>query len=267
MNNSPIGVYDSGFGGLSVWRELQRELPEESLIYLGDGKNCPNGSLPMELIREIAEEAVETLVERGCKMVVVACNTATSAAIAYLRERFDQIPIVGLEPAIKPACLRTKSRVVGVVATERSLESEKFLSTLARYGEGVKVIKSVGEGFVEAVEANEESSAATLHKVRAVIEPIVEQGADIIVLGCTHYPLLMEKIKQFTPSHIRIIAQGEYVANSLRDYLNRHPEMDIRCAKHGKTRFLTTESEQKFEESASIFLQQENIKVESISLE
>lgn len=229
MNNSPIGVYDSGFGGLSVWRELQRELPEESLIYLGDGKNCPYGSLPMELIREIAEEAVETLVERGCKMVVVACNTATSAAIAYLRERFDQIPIVGLEPAIKPACLRTKSGVVGVVATERSLESEKFLSTLARYGEGVKVIRSVGEGFVEAVEANEESSPATLHKVRAVIEPIVEQGADIIVLGCTHYPFLRNVIEQVIDGQqVEIIDSGEAVAKRVESLLD---SCDIRAEK------------------------------------
>ena len=154
-------------------------------------------------------------------MVVVACNTATSAAIAYLRERFDQIPIVGLEPAIKPACLRTKSGVVGVVATERSLESEKFLSTLARYGEGVKVIKSVGEGFVEAVEANEESSPATLLKVRAVIEPIVEQGADIIVLGCTHYPFLRGIIEQVIDGHkVEIIDSGEAVAKRVESLLD-----------------------------------------------
>ena len=227
MNNSPIGVYDSGFGGLSVWRELQRELPEESLVYLGDGKNCPYGSLPVAKIRQIAEEAVKDLVAMGCKMVVVACNTATSAAIAYLRERFSQIPIVGLEPAIKPACMKTQSGVVGVVATERSLESEKFLSTLARYGEGVTVIKSVGRGFVEAVEADEESSPATLQKVKAVIEPIIEQGADIIVLGCTHYPFLRDVIEQVVAGRaVEIIDSGEAVAKRVESLLASY---DIRA--------------------------------------
>lgn len=232
MNNSPIGVYDSGFGGLSVWRELQRELPEESLVYLGDGKNCPYGSLPVAKIRQIAEEAVEALVTKGCKMVVVACNTATSAAIAYLRERFSQIPIVGLEPAIKPACMKTQSGVVGVVATERSLESEKFLSTLARYGEGVTVIKSVGRGFVEAVEADEESSPATLQMVKAVIEPIIEQGADIIVLGCTHYPFLRDVIEQVVAGRaVEIIDSGEAVAKRVESLLDSY---DIR-AERGNT--------------------------------
>ena len=132
MNNRPIGVYDSGFGGLSVWRELHRALPCESLIYLGDGKNCPYGSLPKQRITELAEAAVRDLVERGCKMVVVACNTATAAAISHLRATFD-IPIVGLEPAVKPACAMTRSKVVGVIATERSLKGEKFLSTVPAY--------------------------------------------------------------------------------------------------------------------------------------
>lgn len=227
MNNSPIGVYDSGFGGLSVWRELHRELPEESLIYLGDGKNCPYGALPVEQIRAIAETAVERLVAEGCKMVVVACNTATSAAIAYLRERFSQIPIVGLEPAIKPACLRSRSRTVGVVATQRSLESEKFLTTLARYGEGIRVIKSVGEGFVEAVEADEEATPATLQKVRAVIKPIIEQGADIIVLGCTHYPFLRGVIELVVADRaVEIIDSGEAVAKRVESLLD---EFDIRA--------------------------------------
>ena len=158
MNNNPIGIYDSGFGGLSVWRELYRALPHESLIYLGDGKNCPYGSKPQEQILQYACESVEKLLERGCKMIVVACNTATAVAIKHLRETYPDVPFVGLEPAVKPACLTTKSGVVGVVATERSLQGEKFLSTLARYGEGVEVIKAVGRGFVEAVEADAEST-------------------------------------------------------------------------------------------------------------
>ena len=151
MNNSPIGVYDSGFGGLSVWRELYRALPEESIIYLGDGKNCPYGQKPAEEIRRLATESVQELLSRGCKMIVVACNTATAAAIEHLRAMFTDVPFVGLEPAVKPACKSTRSGVVGVIATERSLKSEKFLATLAKYGEGVEVIRAVGARILEWV--------------------------------------------------------------------------------------------------------------------
>ncbi|MBQ7786898.1 MAG: glutamate racemase [Alistipes sp.] len=227
MNNSPIGVYDSGFGGLSVWRELHRALPCESLIYLGDGKNCPYGSLPVERIKELAEESVRELIGRGCKMVVVACNTATAAAISHLRATFD-IPIVGLEPAVKPACAITRTKVVGVLATERSLKGEKFLSTVARYGEGVEVIKAVGEGFVEAVERNEEQTPATERLVRQVVEPIIERGADVIVLGCTHYPFLRDVIARVVGEReVAIIDSGTAVEKRVESLLD---EYDLRAA-------------------------------------
>lgn len=223
MNNNPIGLYDSGFGGLSVWRELYRALPEESLIYLGDGKNCPYGSLPEAEIRSLAEQSVLRLLDKGCKLIVVACNTATAAAIEYLRERFADVPFVGLEPAVKPACLTTKSGVVGVVATERSLSGGKFLTTLARYGLGVEVIKAVGKGFVEAVERDEEQTAQTEEKVRAVIEPIIEAGADVIVLGCTHYPFLRDVIERVVGGReVRIIDSGEAVENRVESLLDEY---------------------------------------------
>lgn len=232
MNNNPIGLYDSGFGGLSVWRELRRALPEESLLYLGDGKNCPYGSLPVENIRLLAEEAVMKLIERGCKLIVVACNTATAAAIDYLRAKFSEIQFVGLEPAIKPACLTTKSGVVGVVATERSLTGAKFLKTLERYGEGVRVIKSVGRGFVEVVENDAEQEESTEALVRDVIEPIVEQGADIIVLGCTHYPFLRDVIERVVKDrNVKIIDSGEAVGKRVESLLD---EYDLR-AEEGHT--------------------------------
>jgi len=136
MNNAPIGIYDSGLGGLTVWREVRRLLPEESLLYLGDGKNCPYGSRPREEVRALADAAVARLVEEGCKLVVVACNTATAAAIDFLRANYAALPIVGMEPAVKPACQNTRSGVVGVLATERSLEGDLFHRTAARYGRG-----------------------------------------------------------------------------------------------------------------------------------
>ena len=228
MNNNPIGVYDSGFGGLSVWRELHRALPRESLIYLGDGKNCPYGTKSEEQIRELAERAVGDLVERGCKMVVVACNTATAAAIESLRERFSHLPIVGLEPAVKPACAMTRSKVVGVIATERSLAGRKFLSTLERYGEGVEVLKVVGEGFVEAVEADAEQEPRTEELVRRVVEPIIERGADVIVLGCTHYPFLGDVIRRVVGDReVAVIDSGEAVEKRVESLLDK---FSLRCA-------------------------------------
>ena len=235
MDNRPIGVYDSGFGGLSVWRELYRALPDESLIYLGDGKNCPYGSLPEERIREYAEQSVGELVGRGCKLIVVACNTATAAAITHLRERFSEIPIVGLEPAVKPACQMTKSRKVAVVATERSLGSEKFRRAVERYGEGVEVVKAVGEGFVEAVENDQEQSPATRQKVAAVIEPLIKSGVDVIVLGCTHYPFLKSVIRNVVGERgVQIIDSGEAVEKRVESLLDKY---DIRASEENDAQY------------------------------
>ena len=244
MNNNPIGIYDSGFGGLSVWRELHRALPRESLIYLGDGKNCPYGTKSEVQIRELAERAVGDLVERGCKMVVVACNTATAAAIEYLRERFSHIPIVGLEPAVKPACAMTRSKVVGVIATERSLAGRKFLSTLERYGEGVEVLKVVGEGFVEAVEADAEQEPRTEELVRRAVEPMIERGADVIVLGCTHYPFLGDVIRRVVGDReVAVIDSGEAVEKRVESLLDK---FDLRCAEDNspKLEFLSYADEE-----------------------
>ena len=244
MNNNPIGVYDSGFGGLSVWRELHRALPRESLIYLGDGKNCPYGTKSEEQIRELAEKAVGDLVERGCKMVVVACNTATAAAIEYLRDRFSHIPIVGLEPAVKPACAMTRSKVVGVMATERSLAGRKFMSTLERYGQGVEVLKVVGEGFVEAVEADAEQEPRTEELVRRAVEPMIERGADVIVLGCTHYPFLGDVIRRVVGDReVAVIDSGEAVEKRVESLLDK---FDLRCAEDNspKLEFLSYADEE-----------------------
>jgi glutamate racemase len=155
-------------------------------------------------------------------MVVVACNTATAAAISHLRATFS-IPIVGLEPAVKPACAMTRSKVVGVIATERSLKGEKFLSTVARYGEGVEVIKAVGEGFVEAVERNEEQQPETEQAVRRVVEPIIERGADVIVLGCTHYPFLRDVIARVVGDRdVAVIDSGAAVEKRVESLLDEY---------------------------------------------
>lgn len=195
--NAPIGVYDSGMGGLTVWREVRRALPEESLVFLGDGKNCPYGSRPREEIRQLADAAVARLVgEEGCKMVVVACNTATAAAIDFLRAKYAPMPLVGMEPAVKPACLATKSGVVGVLATERSLDGDLFRRTAARYGDGIEVVTAAGRGFVELVESDCEDTPEAEACVRAAVAEMLDRGADQIVLGCTHYPFLLPVLRR-----------------------------------------------------------------------
>ena len=196
MNNAPIGIYDSGLGGLTVWREVRRLLPEESLLYLGDGKNCPYGSRPREEVRALADAAVARLVEEGCKLVVVACNTATAAAIDFLRANYAALPIVGMEPAVKPACQNTRSGVVGVLATERSLEGDLFHRTAARYGHDVTIIAEPGRGFVELVENDLEQTPEADRAVAAAMAGMLARGADQIVLGCTHYPFLIGAIRR-----------------------------------------------------------------------
>ncbi len=196
MNDAPIGIYDSGLGGLTVWREVRRALPRESLVYLGDGKNCPYGSRPREEIRALADAAVGRLAAEGCKLIVVACNTATAAAIGYLRTKYAPLPLVGMEPAVKPACLATRSGVVGVLATERSLDGELFRRTAARYGGGIEVVAAPGRGFVELVEADREAAPEAERIVREAVAGMLARGADQIVLGCTHYPFLLPVLER-----------------------------------------------------------------------
>lgn len=244
MNNSPIGVYDSGFGGLSVWREIHRRLPEESLLYLGDGKNCPYGGRSRDEITAFAREAVGRLVAEGVKMVVVGCNTATTAAVDRLRAEWPDIPIVGLEPAVKPACLSSKSRRIAVLATAHSLQSDMFLRTAQRYAADVEVLKVEGRGFVELVEASEEDTPKAERLVREVIEPLLDKGVDRIVLGCTHYPFLVPQIERvIAGSDIEIVDSGEAVARRVEWLLERY---DLHAAKgnNPEFRFLTFASEE-----------------------
>ncbi|MGN0007031.1 MAG: glutamate racemase [Alistipes sp.] len=228
MNNSPIGVFDSGLGGLSVWQALQKTLANESLIYLGDGARCPYGSRIREEVVRFTFEAVERLLGEGCKMIVVACNTATAMAISALREHYPQIPFVGLEPAVKPAALRTRSGVIGVLATERSFDGELFRRTSAQYADKVKILRAVGEGFVEAVEQNREHEPETERLVRRVIEPLIAQGADEIVLGCTHYPFLRDAMERVTAGRdVGIIDSSEAVERRVEYLLDK---FDLRAA-------------------------------------
>jgi glutamate racemase len=217
-----IGIFDSGLGGISVWQALYDALPFESLIYLGDGLRCPYGSRSEAEVKAFTEEAVERLLAEGCKMIVIACNTATAVAIKYLREKYPNVPFVGLEPAVKPAALTTKTGIIGVLATERSLQGDHFRRAEAKYGEEVRILKAVGEGFVEAVEANEEQSPETADLVRKAVAPLVEAGADKIVLGCTHYPFLRDVIASVAGDGVEIIDSSEAVARRVANLLDEN---------------------------------------------
>ncbi len=215
-------------GGLTVWREVRRALPAESLVYLGDGKYCPYGSRPRAEVEQLADRAVAHLVALGCKLVVVACNTATAAAIDFLRHKYADLPIVGMEPAVKPACLTTRSRVVGVLATERSLDGDLFRRTAARYGQDIEVVTAPGRGFVELVEEDREQSPEAVACVGAAIRGMLERGADRIVLGCTHYPFLLDALQRAAAGYdVRFIDPSPAVARRVAELLDR---FDLRTA-------------------------------------
>lgn len=222
-NNNPIGLFDSGMGGLSVWRALQQTLTSESLLFLGDGARCPYGERPPQQVLQFTVEGVERLLERGCKLIVVACNTATAVAINHLRERYPDVPFVGLEPAVKPAALSTRTGVVGVLATRRSLEGELFVRTSSRYADRARIIKAVGEGFVEIVEQNRENTPEAEQAVRRVVEPLLAEGADRIVLGCTHYPFLRHVIERVVGERdVQIVDSSEAVERRVEELLDSH---------------------------------------------
>lgn len=201
-------------------RAVRERLPNESLVYLGDGKNCPYGGRTTQEIREFAFAAVERLLAAGCKMIVVACNTATAAAIEQLRERYVDVDFVGMEPAVKPACLKTRSGVVGVLATRSSIDGDMFHRTAAKYSEGVRVIARAGDGFVEIVEQSREETKEAEEAVREVVAPMIEAGVDQIVLGCTHYPFLLPQLRRAAPG-INIIDPSPAVARRVEELLER----------------------------------------------
>lgn len=243
MNNSPIGLFDSGMGGLSIWRELYTHLPNESLLFFGDGVRCPYGSKSKEQILSYTVEAVERLIAEGCKLIVIACNTATAVAIEYLRATYPHIPFVGLEPAVKPAALSSKSGCVAVLATKRSLEGELFTATSARYADRVNILKAVGEGFVELVEQGLENSPEAEACVSRVVEPLIAAGADKIVLGCTHYPFLKDTIERvIADREVEVIDSGEAVCRRVEQLLDSN---SLRAESQNKAsyRFLTLADE------------------------
>ncbi len=212
--NIQIGIFDSGVGGLSVWKEIIKILPTQNFIYFADSAFAPYGPRPATQIIERAQLISEFLINKGASIIVVACNTATSAAITHLREQF-RIPFIGMEPAVKPASALTRSGVIGVLATRGTLGGSLYNSTLEKFASGVKVIEMVGDGLVPLIEAGNLSGNETMDLLRRYILPMVEGGADCIVLGCTHYPFIRESIKKIAGESVTIIDPAPAVARHL----------------------------------------------------
>ena len=271
----PIGVFDSGYGGLTILKKIREQMPGYDYIYLGDNARTPYGTRSFEVVYEFTLQAVEKLFSLGCPLVILACNTASAKALRSIQQK--DLPSIDASRrvlgVIRPTaeCIGglTRSRHVGILATSGTIKSESYRMEINKLFPDVTVTGEACPLWVPLVENNEYDSEGADYFVKKHISQLLEKDPiiDTLILGCTHYPLLMDKIRQFTPPHIRIVAQGEYVAHSLQDYLKRHPEMDSRCTKQGTCRFLTTESTAKFEESASIFLCQDEMRVESIALE
>jgi glutamate racemase len=211
MSDQPIGMFDSGLGGLSVWREVVKQIPGESVVYLADSANCPYGPRPEQEIQLLCEKNVEFLLSKRCKLIVVACNTATSAAITHLREKYP-VPFIGMEPAVKPAALHTKTGNIGILATQGTLNGKLFNETKKRFAENVNVHLQVGHGLVELVEKGLNESPEAEEALGRYIRPMLENNADHIVLGCTHYPFLSGLICKIAGDRVTIIDPAPAVA-------------------------------------------------------
>lgn len=219
-----IGIFDSGVGGLSVFREVRKVLPEESYIYYSDNANCPYGGKSKEFIIDRARKITELLLEKGARIIVVACNTATAVAIRTLREEYPAIRFIGMEPAIKPAAQMTQTGVIGVLATAGTLSSEKYLNHKGKYAAETTIAEHIGEGFVELVESGNTAGPDAERTVAASLLPLLEAGADTIVLGCTHYPFLSETIskvakERFPERKVTVIDPAPAVAKHLKEVM------------------------------------------------
>ena len=216
-NANPIGLFDSGIGGTSIWKEVHALLPNENTIYLADSKNAPYGLKSKEEIIDLSFKNTEFLLHNNCKLIIVACNTATTNAIKELRAKYD-VPFIGIEPAIKPAAIQSKTHCIGILATKGTLNSELFHKSVAQHPE-VNIIEQIGYELVQLIESGAIDTPEMLTLLESYLEPMVEQNIDHLVLGCSHYPYLIPKIKNLIPNHIKIIDSGEAVAKQTRRIL------------------------------------------------
>ena len=260
----PIGVFDSGYGGLTILDKIREVLPEYDYIYLGDNARAPYGTRSFEVVYEFTRQAVNKLFDMGCHLVILACNTASAKALRSIQ--MNDLPqidparrVLGvIRPTVECIGEISKNQHIGVLATAGTIKSESYPLEIHKLFPEIQVSGTACPMWVSLVENNESQDEGADYFIRKYIDQLLSKDPqiDTVILGCTHFPILLPKIRQYIPDHISVIAQGEYVAESLKDYLKRHPEMDAKCTKNGNCQFYTTEAEEKFSESASTFLKQ-----------
>jgi len=240
-NENPIGLFDSGIGGTSIWKEVHALMPNENTIYLADSKNAPYGLKSREEIIALSFKNTEFLLESNCKIIVVACNTATTNAIKELRAKYD-IPFIGIEPAIKPAALQSKTHTIGILATKGTLNSELFHKNVENHPE-VKIIEQIGHGLVQLIENGDINSPEMMELLKSYLTPMIEKNMDYLVLGCSHYPYLIPQIQKIIPSHIKIIDSGEAVAKQTQKILEHHHLLNFSKEKSSQIFYTNSEPE------------------------
>lgn len=253
MNRQPIGIFDSGIGGLTVARAIVDHLPSESLLYFGDTARVPYGTQSAATIRQYSEAISRYLIGQGCKAIVVACNTASAAALTHLRELWPAIPFIGMEPAVKPGAQATQTGVVGVLATEGTFSSSRYAQLMERYANTVTVIEDPCLGLVERIEKGDLQGPATKALLQSILKPMLARGADTIVLGCTHYPFVTPLIRQIVGPAISIINPAPAVARQLKHVLEQR-ELQHASTLPPSYQFQISGPGERFEELATLIM-------------
>lgn len=271
----PIGVFDSGYGGLTILDGIRKVLPQYNYLYLGDNARAPYGNRSFEIVYEFTRQAVMYLFEQGCQLVIIGCNTASAKALRSIQ--MNDLPqmdpkrrVLGvIRPTVERLGYITKSRHIGIFATQGTILSRSYELEVKKLFPDITVVGQACPMWVYLVENGEANGDGADYFVRKYIDLLLQKDdkIDTVVLGCTHYPLLYRKIRAYLPPSIQIVSQGELVSNSLKDYFLRHPDMEERCTKGGICKFFTTESEEKFSASASLFLNESIQSVQRIVLE
>lgn len=273
----PIGIFDSGFGGLTVFREIEQRLPGYNYIYLGDNARVPYGNRSPDAIYRFTKECMETLFVHGCHLVILACNTASAVALRRIQQQDlahypGQRKVLGvIRPTTEQVGRFSRTRQIGIMATLRTVTSGSYLEEFKHYYPDLSVFQQACPMWVPLIENDDLDSPAAHHYTQLYIRQLLEQDPEIdtVVLGCTHYPLLADLIRHYLPTRIRLVGQGELVAESLEDYLSRHPEVETLCAKGGTREFLTTDDATEFEEKGRSFykgsLQARQIQLSALS--
>lgn len=269
----PIGIFDSGYGGLTILHGIRQLLPQYDYLYLGDNARAPYGARSFDVVYEFTRQAVVRLFELGCQLVILGCNTASAKALRTIQQndlpRLDPTRrVLGIiRPTAEVIGTLTRNRHVGVLATEGTIKSDSYSLEIHKFYPDIRLSGIACPFWVPLVEYNEADSPGADYFVKKRIDQLLELDPqiDTVILGCTHYPLLMPKIRKYLPDNVQVVAQGDYVAESLRSYFVKHPEMERKCSKGGTVHYLTTENPDKFRESAQIFLH-EPVEVETITL-